>query len=88
MLRSELRDDFRRNGVRAFGVAFPASEVILLAPSILHAKPTERLCIPVIAIEAHAADTHLQSHREITGVRLAVLAPIASTGPMQIGDLL
>ena len=49
------------------------------AASILQREPSERRRLQVVALEAHDANEHLRSHREIVRIggaaRLAALAP-------------
>ena len=62
------------------------------AASILQREPSERRRLQVVALEAHDANEHLRSHREIVRIggaaRLAALAPITSTGEVQFGGLI
>jgi hypothetical protein len=62
------------------------------AASILQREPSARRRLQVVAPEAHDANEHLRSHREIVRIggaaRLAALAPITSTGEVQFGGLI
>jgi hypothetical protein len=91
VMRRELALEFSLDHVVAFACAYPATEVSQCAPSFLHVA-TEQRRLPVVALEAHSADAHLRSHREIVRVggkpRLAALAPVETDNVCQFGDLL
>jgi hypothetical protein len=91
-LRRELAVECALDHVVAFAVAFPGHYIEVLAESILSREPSERRTVPVVALEAHTADEHLRSHREIVRVggkpRLTALAPVDASGEMQFADLL
>ena len=89
-LADEMRMDFERDDITAFAVAFPASMLQQMAPSILHLKP-ERVRREVIAFEAHDGEMHLRAHREILSghpSRLAALSSIEHAGDCRFGGLL
>jgi hypothetical protein len=76
-LRTELRQDFARDGIIRYACAFPAHATIVRRQSILHLTG-EELKHPVICLEAHDAscDVHLRAQREIIDGRLGALAAI------------
>jgi hypothetical protein len=74
-LRAEQRDDFMRDGVVRFAVAFPAYATTVLRQSIFHLDG-EKLRQQVICIEAHDGEIHLRAQREVHDGRLAALAAI------------
>jgi len=89
-LADEMRMDFERDDIAAFAVAFPASMMQQLAPSVLHLE-AKRVRHEVIALEAHDGDIHLRAHREILSghpSRLAALSAIEQAGDCRFGGLL
>ena len=74
-LRAELRDDFARDLIILYGVAFPAAATVIIRQSILHLNGEEAQQ-EVVCLEAHDGDVHLRAQREVHNGRLTALAAI------------
>ena len=90
-LCADLRADFAADGVIRYAVAFPASATTTLWPTALHLD-AERRQHDVIALEAHDANVHLRSQRDIVRIagvpRLGALAPIEVATQARFGSLI
>jgi hypothetical protein len=74
-LRAELREDFARDGVVRYAVAFPARATTVIRQSILHLAG-EVVRQQVVCIEAHDGDVHLRAQCEVHGDSLSALAAV------------